>query len=667
MVCENLAAVARAAGTGLGMARWRVGAVLIMVLASLTMVPLATHTAAAEDVVLEQGTALPPVPEGHQVGKLAMSDGWVYSGLRVSPDVGSMVVYRTAAHGNGSWNSVTDPDTDEPLVTSSMLQVDGDVIAVAGPENPDTPCPDYRVIQGATARGFAACSAPVLSRGGLVVRADAGSWIVEHPNGDLVRTMTKRPILEGDDAWTYTTGRLDGIDVVTGDSLGVRRAPVDCGPGGLIAIAGGYALVQCSTGNRSAVVDLEGQLPPWALDATFWTLGPGLAARFRATSGEPGLRLDVMDLGEGKEVRHFAAASPSQLAVDHGAAPLVAYLESATVVAVADVGPLAPRGTGPDDVVPPTIDVTGPPVLVQGHPSATVRLDWSWSGSDAEHGDALSYEIRTAEHDRGEPLVWQQPWTGFTLESYFTSASAYRFTCLQVRARDWAGNTSEWAGTPCSYVDGAGPVSTITDAALVGLPRDQLSTTPMLLRYSATDDDQVASYDITSRTALPGQGWGSWATQNTVAGSTSWSLAAGAQQCFRVRARDRVGNVGEYTNDWCASMPYDDRALAKHRGARRLQAHGALGNTVTRLARDASLTRRAVRARTVWVRAITPAYQSCPDVSVARKRIGGGVCQIAAVGDHTWYGVYAARERYGKLRIRAGHSALRVDAIAIGR
>ncbi|HET6168418.1 MAG TPA: hypothetical protein VFE07_16430, partial [Marmoricola sp.] len=365
----------------------------------------------------------------------------------------------------------------------------------------------------------------------------------------------------------------------------------------------------------------------------------------------------VVDLGQGKAEHWFQGSS---FAVDRRS-PRIVLRVSATALEVADLS-LAPRASTPDDITPPTISpVTGPASLILDD----MLADYYFHGTDPDHPDAVSYQIREAWPAHGASPVWGAP---VSASSPFTvHIRAGQTLCLQARTRDWAGNVSAWTGPPCTYVDGQAPVTSMTTRP----PRDLLADTPVTLRYRGIEDDVLVSYDLASQIALPGQRWGSWTIQPTTATSATRRVPAGAEQCFLVRARDRVGHVGAYTaNDWCVRMPYDDRALVGHRGARRLANAYALGHTVTRIAGRASLTHRGIRARTIDIRVIGQALYQCPRITVGDMRVDLHTCTRTRQGRHIWYHYYFPHDRVGTLRIRPSLRAThgqRIDAVAIGR
>jgi hypothetical protein len=83
------------------------------------------------------------------------------------------------------------------------------------------------------------------------------------------------------------------------------------------------------------------------------------------------------------------------------------------------------------------------------------------------------------------------------------------------------------------------------------------------LVVSAADANGVASYDVRYRRATSAGVYGDYVQPwtNTPATSMSLAVAAGYEYCVSVRAKDKVGNVGQWSAERCFSRPLDDRSL----------------------------------------------------------------------------------------------------------
>jgi len=170
----------------------------------------------------------------------------------------------------------------------------------------------------------------------------------------------------------------------------------------------------------------------------------------------------------------------------------------------------------------------------------------------------------------------------------------------------------------------------------VAAPSTALSTpaavqtgSPTTLTWTATDTGGagVAAYDVRARTASPSADLGAYqypaAWQNLSAPSLRWTLSAGYEYCFSVRARDRAGNLGAWSAERCTTMPLDDRALAASTGWYRGTSSGYLSNTYSKTVRtSAQLTRSSVRGRHLAVVATTCASCGSVDVYHAGVKLG---------------------------------------------
>ncbi|MFI7064657.1 choice-of-anchor D domain-containing protein [Kribbella sp. NPDC050124] len=83
------------------------------------------------------------------------------------------------------------------------------------------------------------------------------------------------------------------------------------------------------------------------------------------------------------------------------------------------------------------------------------------------------------------------------------------------------------------------------------------------LAVSATDANGVASYDVRYRRATSAGPYGDYVLPwtNTTDTSMNLTVAAGYEYCVSVRAKDKLGNVGQWSAERCFSRPLDDRSL----------------------------------------------------------------------------------------------------------
>ncbi|TQL60092.1 hypothetical protein FB474_1470 [Oryzihumus leptocrescens] len=248
----------------------------------------------------------------------------------------------------------------------------------------------------------------------------------------------------------------------------------------------------------------------------------------------------------------------------------------------------------------PVLQSTGGTPRVNG----AREVSFSWSFVDPSAGGGLpgaglaSYDVRYQDvGTTGAPFgpwvyppVWDHtPSSIATLQPLYPGQGA----CFQVRARDKAGNLTSWSHSRCSAVDGTSPTVTVASAGPLIIGRT--SATSAAFVYRGSDNTAVANYDVGYRYAPPGGTLGALqrpaAWQATTSAVQHVTVPAGGEVCYTVRARDRVGLVSPWAGYRCATVPYDDRALAGA-GVSRTSSALALSGTVSRL-NSAGATLRA--------------------------------------------------------------------------
>ncbi|MBO9522084.1 MAG: hypothetical protein J7518_11155 [Nocardioidaceae bacterium] len=362
-------------------------------------------------------------------------------------------------------------------------------------------------------------------------------------------------------------------------------------------------------------------------------------------------------------------SSRGLVALDHEGSPRIAVLASESTVEVADLAPLAPRPTGPDDTEPPMMDTfSAPPAVVRaGAPSST----FAWSGHDPGHPRALSYQYRFGNRPHGTAsITWNGP--SVTLAQSWPAfyGSLPYDSCFQVRPVDWAGNIGAWTAPSCLYGDADPPqVGWVTGWQPI---QPRTSRTPVLVRYTAADDDKVASYDVLARVAPAGRAWGPWTAfvQRTTATSVRHTWPAGSNVCFLVRARDRAGNVGQTNLTYdsrCTTVPYDDRGLVRGGGAKPGRAAWAQNGTITTLTGSASLTGPRTPVRTVWV-SMRSRGGYCPRLWIGGRQIAAWRCNWYPIAGRPGFRYELPRTVTGRATVRAGRNdRIQVDAVALAR
>lgn len=139
------------------------------------------------------------------------------------------------------------------------------------------------------------------------------------------------------------------------------------------------------------------------------------------------------------------------------------------------------------------------------------------------------------------------------------------FTATELRSGDYQVVVSAIApdGTGATAyrnitVDATGPVARMVAPAY----QSSVAATATLM-VSATDANGVASYDVQYRRATSAGPYGDYVQPwtNTTATSMSLAVAAGYEYCVSVRAKDKLGNGGQWSAERCFSRPLDDRSL----------------------------------------------------------------------------------------------------------
>ncbi|MFL6172620.1 MAG: hypothetical protein ACJ716_06975 [Marmoricola sp.] len=623
-------------------------------------------------VALETGRALQALPASTQPMRVALDGAWVYVALRSTsaPSGTPWEIYRAAADGTGSWAPVHDPDTDAIVTTTSSLTVRDGYVLVVPAQDSVPPCTDYQLVGPAHSRTFNSCGYTALIDGGRLERtaSSTGPWLLETVAGAGLRSLSYLTVVSGNRGW-YLDGsqRLKGVDVSTGAALPSKPLPGSCQPFSVNGAAAGYVVVECL--NQTAVVDVDGALPPWPLGAGSWGLGTGFAGA-GAGAGD----LAIEDLGQGKAIRHFAVGSSGRWSPDAGGAPQAAFLTPDQQVAMADLAPLASRNASAEDGTAPAVFVyPGQESPVRPAPGGQYAdLSYTWGGSDPGHPSAVSFDAEQSYRLDGQTRSWNPVLTDSAQTSQDQFVESGTEYCLRVRARDWAGNVSGWTDA-CTVIDGQRPTVRWTMHHWEGI-HPALSNHPVELSWSGTDFGGLAYSALSERVAVPGHSGTTWRTPSHwqyVAKTKAWGYyEAGDTVCFRVRMRDVVGfwSSALATGTRCTSIPYDDRYFATSGTALRARSPLKLGGTYTRL-RDASswMQRSGLRMRAVDI-LFSPYANDVPNIP--RIYIGNHLIDRAVTyfydGTRVWVRYPILRTLDGTLKIRGNDMGeIRVDAVAI--
>ena len=213
------------------------------------------------------------------------------------------------------------------------------------------------------------------------------------------------------------------------------------------------------------------------------------------------------------------------------------------------------------DGVPPTVTTVALPARTKAT-GTTTPITIKYSATD--NGKVATYDVRYHKDKGGTqigPWVYPTSGKGITARSFtVATAKSYR-VCLSVRAKDVAGNVSGWSSSRCTYVDGVAPAITkavLSSRWLTPIDSGQLSWSPRF-SYAASDDQGVTAYQMQHRdagtrgrlTPATTYQWGQISGTSITDG-----LNPGDQSCWRVRAKDAVGNVGTWSEWRCVNAPF---------------------------------------------------------------------------------------------------------------
>ena len=216
----------------------------------------------------------------------------------------------------------------------------------------------------------------------------------------------------------------------------------------------------------------------------------------------------VQDLGPSRQTRTYGLAhgrfTPPRpmLAVDEESARLV-YTDSQMLVRRVDLDWLTTPAVDAVDTTPPHVTSLG------GSARATAgALSAQWAFSDASNESPFvpsgvqDYDLRYQQPVVLAP-VRDTDWIATDATSHLTQTTAPlpstigRDTCWSVRARDHAGNTSDWTAPRCTTADASGPavrmtaptaLATTSTAALVAYSRLRLRRRGLVRRALPSRD-----------------------------------------------------------------------------------------------------------------------------------------------------------------------------------
>lgn len=212
------------------------------------------------------------------------------------------------------------------------------------------------------------------------------------------------------------------------------------------------------------------------------------------------------------------------------------------------------------------IDGAAPSVSARALPSSTkatgttTDVTFRWYGNDTGGIDrwALRYRATPRGQRAGE---WTYRDMG-TASSFTKGWGRSRTVCFQVNARDKAGNQSAWSDVRCTYVDGIKPKVTRASVArwMSRWPSERSGVVlwEPTFRYAASDDKGVHLYQRQNRISYYSGGLDSPSTSGWLTSTSDrFRLEPVAQECARVRAKDRAGNVSAWSPWRCSNAAAD--------------------------------------------------------------------------------------------------------------
>lgn len=610
--------------------------------------------------------SLPAVPDGMEIRGLRLDGAGVYLGL-AEGESGPITIYRAPADGSGSWEPLTDPATEAPLVASSaaMPFVDNGVILARQPSTDGESCA-YRLITGpATAETLTGCANRFLVQGGSSIlttdtTASPSQWSLQSLDGtELDSGVGSTPVVtDGVIARLLDAEHFEARPVGQPGPVTLQSSPSPCGFEAPVRTRGQVAVVWCESGN-TALLRTDGSVPPFPLTGSGWQIGAGFLVNDPSTYTAGSDDLTVVDLGAGHPSRRISVQA-KRVAVDRGNSPAFAVLTANDAVQVVTVTGLTAPGITPDDKTAPVTTVHAP-----GAVTADLTPQFTWSGGDPTHPGAARFERRTRiwRHGAAAP-AWSSP-AAVSSSPVELSSGAGNDVCLQVRGIDWAGNVGAWQGD-CTFIDGTAPTVNWASTQLDNILKAP-SPSPVRLTWTGSDNYGVAGYDLEYRSALSGRPLGGWVAPTewqNIGTRAARVFPAGSTNCFRVTVRDRAGHTSTTSRSTCWTVPLDDRAFAPNSLVRRGRSASAFESTITTLRAGDTLLRRGMRARVVVLRIDGHPTTGCPRVYLAGERATR--CSTSTDSMATYYRFTYTNNLQGSLRItvpRANRGSYRVDSV----
>jgi hypothetical protein len=191
--------------------------------------------------------------------------------------------------------------------------------------------------------------------------------------------------------------------------------------------------------------------------------------------------------------------------------------------------------------------------------------------------------------------------------------------------------------------------------------------------FGGYSSSAVATYDVRWHAARWDGTYGPWtyptSWQRTPVSDVPLGLRAGYTSCVSVRARNRAGQLSDWTSGRCVARAVDDRTLARSSGWTAKTGDGYVGRTyLVTTRKGATLTRSSARVRRVGVVAST--CRTCGKVTVY---VGGkwvGTVNLARAGSTTsvlMLRPFALRRGTVTVRVVSSGARVRIDGLVLSR
>lgn len=518
-----------------------------------------------------------------QVSGVAMSGARVVS-ADYQPDHG---MYETTNNGS-AWTSLSTSNSTKPLQLegTTLVSYESGTARVRGSGGDLTfPAADEVILgKGGKLVSHRAPNAATAEVWDVASKTKVADYEVPFALADAsVWKVTESGVLAGKD---LTTQAVKTVTVGTGCIVGADR------------VNGRWALLSgCNGGNQ--VVDLKGpEAPRYLTVASDFQLGNGFVVQTMAGTDANGLstkELLVTDLNDsGLGQRRYGPVlgrllQPASFRADGAGTAKIVYADPDARPRIITLSWLAVDPQQKPDTVPPVL--TSATAGDRLRDNTSLSFDWTYTDPQDPTSPAsgvLSFDLRIQQRpNRTSPYgAWTQPAEWQSLTRYTTgvthTAAPGTDTCWQVRARDYVGNLSAWSTSYCSEVDGIPPS---LQTLRIG---DRVNLAPTAsFRFTYIDETSLGTYDILHMTAAPNTKFTPWiyepAWQNTQQTSVNWSPTPGWDECFLVRARDVVENLGNWSTQICSVAPQDDRAFTTTGTVTKTADAAAFGGTVTTL------------------------------------------------------------------------------------